>query len=248
MLDGPVEGVCAFYGYRCVGGGGQDVAVGHGAGGGFELVADRLLGAAAFEDVAVNTTDEAEVVGGVDEDAEVVEGAEFGIVEGEDAFDEEGGAGLNGLGVGGDAGVGGEVVDGALDGVTGGECAEVLDEEIVLDGVGVVEVLQSALGGGEVAEVAVVEVEGEQGCVEVCGEFAGEGGFAGAGTASDGEDEGATLRCEGLRGRHSARVNGLGEVEKVGASGAEVEVLDCVDDYDADDRCGVWADVWVVKV
>jgi 1-acyl-sn-glycerol-3-phosphate acyltransferase len=40
LLDGPVEGVGAFYGDGGTGGGGQDVTLGHGSGGGFELVAD----------------------------------------------------------------------------------------------------------------------------------------------------------------------------------------------------------------
>ncbi len=99
----------------------------------------------------MDAADEAEVVGGVDVDAAVVEGAEAGIVEGEDPFDDEGGAGKDGFGAVGDASVGGEVVDGALDGVAGGERAKMLGEEIVLDGVGMVEVLESSLGGGKVA-------------------------------------------------------------------------------------------------
>lgn len=146
--------------------------------------------------------------------------------------------------------MGGEVVEGTLDGMAGGERAEMLDEKIVLDGVGVVEVLESALGGGQVAQVAVVEVQGEQGCVEVCGEFAGEGGFARAGAACDSENEGATSGRGQLGGKHSARVTGLVEVEKVGARDAEFEVLDCVDGRDTDDRCDVRAggsfdrDVW----
>lgn len=34
----------------------------------------------------------------------------------------------------------------------------------------------------------------------------------------------------------------------MGLRDPEVEVLDCVDAYDADDGCGVGVDVWVVKV
>lgn len=45
----------------------------------------------------------------------------------------------------------GEVVDGAFDGAAFGESVDVLGEEGVLEGVGVVEVLQGAVGGGEVA-------------------------------------------------------------------------------------------------
>lgn len=69
-----------------MGGGGDDVEVGHGLGGGFELGADARFGAAALAHVAVDATIEADLVGGVDVDAEVVEVAERLVVEGEDAF------------------------------------------------------------------------------------------------------------------------------------------------------------------
>ena len=46
------------------------------------------------------------------------------------------------------------------------------------------------------AEVAVVEVQGEKRCVELGGEFFGQGGFAGAGAAGDAEDEGPTGQGE----------------------------------------------------
>ena len=74
---------------------------------------------------------------------------------------------MDGFGAVGDAGVGGEIVDGAFDGAVLSEGVDVLDEECVLEGVGVVEVLEGALGWGQVAEADVVEVEGKQGCVEL---------------------------------------------------------------------------------
>ncbi len=83
-----------------------------------------------------------------------------------------------------------EVVDGTLDGLAGGEAADVLDDEFGLEGVGVVEVAFVAGVEGELGEVAVVEVEGEEGGVELGGKLGGEGGFAGAGAAADAEDEG----------------------------------------------------------
>ena len=52
-----------------------------------------------------------------------------------------------------------------------------------------VEVLLGTVGGGQVAEAVVVEVEGDQGGVELGCELAGEGGFAGAGTACNAEDQ-----------------------------------------------------------
>ena len=89
LFDGPVEGVGAFDGDGGVGGGGEDVEVGHGFGGGFELSAYALFGAAAFEHVAVDAAVEADLVGGVDVDAEVIERKQLGVVEGEDAFDDD---------------------------------------------------------------------------------------------------------------------------------------------------------------
>jgi hypothetical protein len=65
--------------------------------------------------------------------------------------------------------VGLEVVDGALDGKAPGEGTDVLDEELGLEGVGMVEVELIAGVGGEVGEIAVVEVEGEDGCFELGG-------------------------------------------------------------------------------
>lgn len=153
-------------------------------------MADGGFGAASFTDVAVDATGEAEVVRGVDVDAEIVESAQAGVVEGEDAFDDEDLGGEYGFGAVGDAGVGGEVVDGAGDGLVGGERGEVLDEQGVFEGVGVVEVLLGAVGGGQVAEIAVVEVERKQRGVELGAEFGGEGGLAGAGAACDSKDEG----------------------------------------------------------
>ncbi len=172
---------------------GDDVEVGHGAGCGFELGDDGFFGAAALAHVTVDAALEADFVGGVDVDAEVVERVELGVVEGEDAFDENefgGGDGLEGFG---DAGVGGKVVDGALDGMAGGERADVLDDELGFERVGVVEVVLFAGFEGELREVAVVEVEREECGFELAGEFAGEGGFAGAGTAGDADEDGFGL-------------------------------------------------------
>ncbi len=61
-------------------------------------------------------------------------------MEREDAFDDDVGAGMEGGEGIGNAAVGAEVVDGALDGVALSEGAEVGDEELGLERVGVVEV------------------------------------------------------------------------------------------------------------
>ena len=112
------------------------------------------------------------------EDAERVEGAELCEVEGEDAFYDEEFCGGDLLGAVRDAGVGGEVVCGGVDGVASGEGLEVLQEEGDFKRVWVIEVLEGAPGGGEMGEVAVVEVKREEGGGEVCCQFSGEGGFA----------------------------------------------------------------------
>lgn len=159
-------------------------------GGGPELVADGGFGSAALVDVAVDTAFEADLVGRLDEDGGMILGAEGCVVEGEDAFDDDDGCGGHGVGGVGDAGVGGEVVTRGLDGAAGGEIFYVSDEEFVFERVGMVKVLAGSLFEGEMGEVVVVEIEGEQGGGEFACEFAGEGGFAGAGTSADAEDEG----------------------------------------------------------
>lgn len=73
LFYGPVERVGAFDGERGAGGGWDYVEIGHGFGGGFELLADGLFGAASFDHVAVDAALEADFVGRVDVDGEVVE-------------------------------------------------------------------------------------------------------------------------------------------------------------------------------
>ena len=80
-------------------------------------------------------------VRGVYVDGQVEEWAQVGVVEGEDAFDDDEGAWVDPVEGAGDAGVGAEVVARALDGVALGEGADVGDEELGFEGVGVVEVL-----------------------------------------------------------------------------------------------------------
>ena len=89
----------------------------------------------------------------------------------------------------GHAGVAAEVVDGALNGAAEAEVAQVLDEELALERVRVIEVLLVAAVERELREVAVVEVEREDGGVELRGELARERGLAGAGTAGDADED-----------------------------------------------------------
>ena len=74
--------------------------------------------------------------------------------------------------------MGGKVVYRALDAGAGGEHFHVLDEQGGFEGVGVIEVLEGALPRRQMGEIAVVEVEREQGGGELTGELAGECGFA----------------------------------------------------------------------
>jgi hypothetical protein len=104
------------------------------------LLADAGFGAAALAHVSVDAALEAEVGGGVDEDADVVKRAEGLVMESEDAFDDHNGGWRDLFEGSGDAGVSGEVVDGALDGAAGGEGADVLDDELGFERVGVIEV------------------------------------------------------------------------------------------------------------
>ena len=183
----------------------------HRAGGGGVLVADGLLGAAALAYIAVDAAGEADGVRRVDEDGEVEALAERGRVEGEDAFDDEDGCGVDTGGAVENSGVRAEVVEGSLDEVVEGEFVEVMEEQVKLDRVRVVEVLLRALLEGKVGEVAVVEVEWEQARVELRGEFTREQGFARAGAAGDAEDQWAMrqeeLLCGRLRG-HGAGLRG----------------------------------------
>ena len=136
-------------------------------------------------------------------------------MEGEDAFYDDEGAGDDGGEGVGDATVGFEVVDGSVDGLAFREGAEVGDEELGFEGVRVVEVAFVAGVEGELREVAVVEVERKEGGVELVGEFAGEGGFAGAGAACDADEGGNGYR---RRGR-AHRVSVMGEAKCCGAAG-----------------------------
>lgn len=118
-------------------------------------------------------------------------------MQGEDAFDDDDGFDGYGQCAVGDAGVGGEVVHGGGDVTAGGEGTDMLGEEGVFERVGVIEVLAVALVKREVAQVAVVEIERQQGGGELFGKLAGERGLAGAGTAGDGEDDGLGAVCGG---------------------------------------------------
>ena len=126
-------------------------------------MADHLGRAAALCDIALQPPLKADLVGSVDVDAQLVEGQQFGEMEGEDALDEQIGAGADGLSKGDsvgveDAGIRGEVVERALDGFTPGQRGNVGCQEGNLDQRGVVEVLAGALFQRQVGQIAIVRV------------------------------------------------------------------------------------------
>src|SRR5579859_4842777 len=130
-----------------VGLGGLDVLLVHAADGDEILVDEGFDGAAAFADVAAGAAEAAQVHGGVDINLEVHQGAGAGIPQGEQTFEENYGSGRNDLHVG-SAGVGLEVVDGFLDGFAGQQAMEVHEDQVVLDGGGLVVIESGAFGGG----------------------------------------------------------------------------------------------------
>lgn len=171
----------------------------HGADGGEVLLDDGLGSAPAFGDVAMQAADEAQVGVGVYEDFDVKQLAEADFAEDEDAFDDDDPVGLNGDGAG-RAGVGGEVVNGEFDGVSLAELLDMVDQQVGVEGVGVVEVDFRPLLGVQVAEVFVIGVVGQVGDPVGAHSFEndiGYGGFAGAGAARDTDNEGSSFCWHG---------------------------------------------------
>ena len=70
-------------------GSGPDVLVSHGPDGLVILLRDRLGGAFAFDDVAVETAIKAQAIGCLDEDLQVAERADFREVKREDPFEDD---------------------------------------------------------------------------------------------------------------------------------------------------------------
>ena len=87
-------------------------------------------------------------------------------MEGEDALDQQKGAGADGFSKADsvraeDTGIGGKVVEGALDGFAPGQRSNVGCEQRDLDQRGVVEVLEGALGQRQMGQIKIVSVEME---------------------------------------------------------------------------------------
>jgi hypothetical protein len=160
-------------------------------GSGPELLADTFFSAATLADVAGDAAEKAELMRGVDVDRQRVEREQLGVMEGEDAFYDDDLFGVDFV-EGAGARVGLEVVDGAVDRLSGGKRTDVVEDEFGFERVGVIEVLFVTAIKRKTGQVAVVEVEREERGVELGGELGGEGGFARAGTAGYGEDDGGS--------------------------------------------------------
>ena len=82
--------------------------------------------------------------------------------------------------------VGRKVVAGSLDCFALRKPAQVLDQQFVLQLRRVIKVQPGAFSRLEVAQVAVIVIEAEMRPTELAGQLSGEGSFAGAGCACDG--------------------------------------------------------------
>ena len=105
-----------------------------------ELRADTFFCAAAFAHVAIDAALQADLVGRVDVDGELVQGQEFGVVQGEDAFNDDDAFRHHGFEGVRYAGVGFEVVHRTLYGAALREIPDVRDEEFAFERIRVVEV------------------------------------------------------------------------------------------------------------
>ena len=155
---------------------------------GGDLVEDGGFSAAAFLDVAVDPAGDAQVAGSLHEHGEAVEITEGDGMERENALQDDDPFGAEG-GRNGHARMGGEIVDGTLDGAARAKGVEVGFEQFPVDRVGMIEVDGVTLVEREVREVAVVRVDFEDrrlGLVRDDG--AGESRLSGSGPAGDADD------------------------------------------------------------
>src|SRR5699024_9815670 len=126
------------------------------------LVLDRLQGPPAVDDIAFDPSQQAHIGVGVDEELDVEQSADPRLGEDEDALDDDHPGGFDqGRCVA--AVVDREVVDGAFDRSAGPQRGEVVDEEIVVEGVEVVVVDLLALLVAQLVAPPVVVVVVEHG-------------------------------------------------------------------------------------
>jgi hypothetical protein len=170
--------------------GGADVKLGHGADGFDPLLVYGFGGAAMLEDIAHLAAREADVVGRVDVNPGAEERTEVVPMKREETFQNEVSAGSDRLPNGG-ASVQARVVNRTLDGRAGGERGKVLAQEVVIEGIGNVEVELVARFLGKKGEVAIVSVHGNDDGGELPAQAPGELSLAGTRRAGDGDDVGS---------------------------------------------------------
>ncbi len=170
---------------------GGEVAAGGGEDGVFVLPEDKFHGALALGDVANFAAMEADRFGGFEKNGKIEVRAKLREMQGEDAFDDEQGAGRDVFAAILDAQVLGEIVNGGVDGVAGGVFADVGFEERDVDGGGRVVVDFGALFERELGHFGGVGFHGEDVALEAGGHALGDGGFAAAGGSGEAHDEDA---------------------------------------------------------
>jgi len=140
------------------------------------------LAPGALGDVALQAADEPRVGVGVDEELDVHQRAQRRVRIDQQPFDDDGAARLAAK-RGGAAGVAGEVVFGRIDRAPVLQLADVVDEQIGLERVGMVVVERGALLEAEIVAVAIVAVVVEDHHIvgaEALDDAADDGGLAGA--------------------------------------------------------------------
>ena len=167
----------------------------HGADGGQVLVDDRLGGATALGDVALQAADEADIGIRIDEDLDIEQLAQLGFGKDQDAFHQDDRLWLDADGLRG-ARVGLEIVDRQVNLTVFLELSDMGYQQAGIQRVGVVEVDAGTLGGSQVAEVFVVSIVRQVGDMLRTDPFQNDicdGCLSGSGTASNADDNGGCI-------------------------------------------------------
>lgn len=165
----------------------------HGADSFLILLDDGFQSPAALEHVTDQAANEADIGVGIDEDLQVHQISQRFVFKNQNAFNQDCGARFNFHHLRNSAMLS-EIVDGTFDGAAFAQAMDVLDEERSVKGTGMIEVTARALLKAQVRKVFVIMVllEDQDSVVRQDARKAiGDGGFAGAGTSADANDEGA---------------------------------------------------------
>jgi len=154
-----------------------DVTFCHGRDDRPKLLAHGLRRAAAFTNIALAPSFEADIVGHVDIDPGAKMVPQFGPVQCEKAFNNHEFTGLEELRLAG-AEMDGEIVGRHIDRLALAKIPDLRDQKVVLERSGLVEISLHALNQREMRQVAVVVVERQHRRVEPFSEVTGEVAFA----------------------------------------------------------------------